>query len=560
MQNIKTNKYRWIAMATLLLAAFMQLLDITIVNVAIPSLQRDLHMSYAAIQWMAAGYTLTFAVSLVAGGRLGDIFGRKKIFMIGMGLFTIFSLFSGVAQSAEWLITARLLQGASAALMMPQIMANLIVLFKDQKERLRASGMYGGIAGLATVSGPLVGGLLLEYNLLGWDWRNIFFINLPIGIISLLLAAKYVPESKSPHSLKVDWIGMGLLATALTLLLFPLIQGRELDWPWWTFAMMASSLIVLTIFAFFEKYKTKKDGSPLVVLSLFKERVFIAGLIIFIFFFGAMGAYFLIATIFLQSGLGFTPLEAGLTNVPFSIGIALGAGLLVNLLVPKLGRNALLVGSLALITGFGYLIWILTTIGVNITGWHLVPGYLLNGAGMGLIIASLFNFVLAGIGHEHAGSGSGILSTTQELGTSIGIAVIGVIFFNLIGANALPAARSVEQPIRQELASLHLPEPAQQQIIEAFTTCYHDRANQKDPTVIPQSCKQAETAPNMPPQVAEKISSTLEKAGNNANKENFVETFRTTLWYQIGLFAVIGLLILFLPKKAPAQLPEETLI
>lgn len=546
-------------MATLLLAAFMQLLDVTIVNVAIPSLQRDLHMTYATIQWMAAGYTLSFAVILVTGGRLGDIFGRKRIFMWGMALFTVFSLLSGVAQNDAWLITARVLQGISAAMMMPQIMTYIVVLFKDQKERLMATGMYGGIAGLATVGGPLIGGILLENNLFGWEWRNIFFINIPIGIISLILAGRYVPESKPPHPLKVDWIGMALLTSALLTLLYPIIQGRELDWPWWTFAMMAASLPLLAAFALYEKYKTKKDGSPLIVLEPFKERVFVAGLIICIFFFGAMGAYFLLASLFLQGGLGFTPLEAGLTNIPFSIGVVIGAGLLVNILVPRIGRNALLFGVLCLIAGFGYLILILNAVGANLTGWHMAPGYLLNGTGMGLVIASIFNFVLGGVQPNHAGSASGVLSTTQEMGTSIGIAVIGVVFFSLIGANATAASNTVEPQIRSELHSLHLPENAQREIISGFNVCFHDRANEKDPYQVPDSCKKAVSSPGMNPKISQKISTILQDAGSQANKDNFVNTFRTTLAYQIGMFIFVGVLIPLLPRKAPEQLPEATI-
>jgi MFS family permease len=330
-------------------------------------------MTFSTIQWMVAGYTLAFAVALVSGGRLGDIFGRKKIFMGGMFFFMLASLASGLAPTAELLIAARLVQGVAAAMMMPQILANMVVLFADGKERLAATGMYGGIAGLATVGGPLIGGLLLENNLFGWSWRNIFFINIPVGIVSLLLAAKYLPESKSDHPLKVDWIGTFLLIAALLLLLFPLIQGRELGWPLWGYVMMASSAPLLVIFWFFEKFKTAKDGSPLVILDLFKARAFVAGIVIFIFFFGAMGAYFLLSTLFMQQGLGYTPLHAGLSNVPFSVGIALGAGLLVNLLMQRLGRLVLIIGAALLALGFAAWVVTLNIAGTDITSWDMVP-------------------------------------------------------------------------------------------------------------------------------------------------------------------------------------------
>lgn len=538
-------------MATLLLAAFMELLDVTIVNVAIPSLQHDLHMNFSTIQWMVAGYTLAFAVALVSGGRLGDIFGRKKLFMGGMFFFMLASLGSGLAPTAELLIAARLVQGVAAAMMMPQILANMVVLFADGKERLAATGMYGGIAGLATVGGPLIGGLLLENNLFGWGWRNIFFINIPVGIISLLVAAKYLPESKSDHPLKVDWIGTFLLTGSLLLLLFPLIQGRELGWPLWGYVMMASAVPLLVIFWFFEKYKTNKDGSPLVILDLFKSRAFVAGIVIFIFFFGAMGAYFLLSTLFMQQGLGYTPLHAGLSNVPFSVGIALGAGLLVNLLMGKLGRMVLTIGAALLAIGFGAWVVTLNVAGTNITSWDMVPATLIAGTGMGLLIASLFNFVLAGIQSAYAGSASGVLSTMQEVGSSLGIAILGVLFFNLLGSNALTSAQDVTPQIKDGLSSLHLPDIAEQQIIGGFNACFNDRANQKDPDEVPESCKQA--GGTVPQPIADKINSTLKEAGTQANKQNFLETFRRTLYYQIGLVLIVLVLIPLLPKRAPTE-------
>lgn len=542
-------RFRWFAMATLLLAAFMELLDVTIVNVAIPSLQHDLNITYSTIQWMVAGYTLAFAVALVSGGRLGDIFGRKKIFMGGMVVFMLASLGSGIAQSADWLIVARLVQGLAAAMMMPQVLANMVVLFPDGKERLLATGMYGGVAGLATVGGPLIGGLLLQNNLFGFSWRNIFFINIPVGIVSLIAAAKFLPESKSPNPLKVDWVGTTLLTLALLLLLFPIIQGRELNWPLWGYIMMASSVPLLVAFWLYEKYKDAKDGSPLIILDLFKQRAFIAGIVIFIFFFGAMSAYFLLSTLFMQEGLGFTPLQAGLANVPFSIGIALGAGLLVNLLMRRLGRLVLVMGGALLALGLGAWVVTLNLVGTSITGLDMIPATLIAGTGMGLLIASLFNFVLAGVKQEHAGSASGILSTMQEVGSSLGIAILGVLFFNLLGTNALGAAQSVETQIRSDLSSLHLPAAAEQQLIGGFNACFNDRANAKDQTQTPESCTLA--TGQLSPQMAHTINQILQTNGDQANKDNFLTTFRRTLYYQIGLIIVVVGLIPLLPKKAP---------
>ncbi len=556
--NKSATKYRWVAYSILLMAAFMQLLDVTIVNVAIPTLRDDLGMSYAAIQWMAAGYTLSFAIFLVAGGRLGDIFGRKKIFITGVAWFTVASLLCGMAANGDQLILFRLLQGAGAALMMPQIMANIVVLFKPGKERLKASGLYGGIAGLALASGPVVGGALLEANAFGLDWRSIFLINIPVGLLAFAIALKVLPESKSEHPLKVDWLGIVLLGSALGLLLYPLIQGRELDWPIWTFWMMAASLPLLAVFWFWERYKERKDKSPLVMIELFKKREFIAGILLFIMFYGAMSSFFLIYTLFLQGGLGYSALHAGLNNLPIAIGLAVSAGAIVNILLPKIGRNVLVLGVMSMMAGYGALIAALQIAGADITSWHMLPGLLLIGMGMGLFIASLFNFVLTGINHHQAGSASGVLSTVQEVGAAVGIALIGVIFFSLLADTALYSAKNEDGFIRDKLTAAQIPAAAHGQIIDSFHDCFVDLNNAKDPAEQPDSCKESE-ATQLPPQTMQMIKQVVVDAGNTANTANFVDTFQKTLLVQIGVCLAVLALIPLLPKKATETLPEEAL-
>ena len=556
--NKSATKYRWIAYSILLVAAFMQLLDVTIVNVAIPTLRDDLGMSYAAIQWMAAGYTLSFAIFLVAGGRLGDIFGRKKVFITGVVWFTIASLLCGIAGTGDQLIIFRLLQGVGAALMMPQIMANLVVLFKPGKERLKASGLYGGVAGLALASGPIIGGALLEANAFGLDWRSIFLINIPVGLLAFVVSLKVLPESKSEHPLKIDWLGIALLGSALGLLLYPLIQGRELDWPIWTFWMMASSLPLLVAFWFWEQYKERKDKSPLVMLELFKKREFIAGVLLFIMFYGAMSSFFLIYTLFLQGGLGYSALHAGLNNLPIAIGLAVSAGAIVNILLPKIGRNVLVLGVISMMTGYGTLIVALQMVGKDITSWHMLPGLSLIGLGMGLFIASLFNFVLTGINHHQAGSASGVLSTVQEVGAAVGIALIGVIFFNLLGSNALNSAKAEDGFVRDQLTAAHIPASAQGEIVDSFHDCFVDLSNAKDPAEQPESCKESESA-QLPPQLAQTIKQTFTDAGETANTANFIDTFQKTLLVQIAVCFGVLMLIPLLPKKAVKALPEEAL-
>ena len=229
---------RWLTLVILLLAAFMNLLDVSIVNIAIPSIQRGLHASYADVQWALAGYTLAYALVLITGGRLGDTFGRKRLFLIGVAGFTIMSALCGAATGPGMLIGCRVAQGAMGAIMVPQVLAVIQVIFPPH-ERIKALAGFGVTAGLGTISGPLIGGLLIQHDLLGLGWRSIFLINVPVGLITLVASSVLVRESRSANPPKLDPVGVALIRAALLLLLYPLVQGRQFGWPAWTFVSMA---------------------------------------------------------------------------------------------------------------------------------------------------------------------------------------------------------------------------------------------------------------------------------------------------------------------------------
>src|SRR5215472_938021 len=316
---------RWLTLGILLLAAFMNLLDVSIVNIAVPSIQRNLGASYADIQWALAGFTLAYALVLITGGRLGDMFGRKRLFLIGVAGFTVMSALCGAAQSPGQLIAFRVLQGVMGGIMIPQILAIIQVMFRPA-ERIKALAGFGVTAGLGTVSGPLLGGLLIQHNLFGLTWRPIFLINVPVGILAVAAAAVLVRESRAPRPPRLDPVGVGLVSAALLLLLYPLVQGRQLGWPTWTFFSMAASVPVLALFVWYERIKDRRDGSPLVPPRLFGERGFSAGMAIAVTFFMGIASFGLVLTLFLQLGLGFTPLHAGLTFLPFSLGVLISSG------------------------------------------------------------------------------------------------------------------------------------------------------------------------------------------------------------------------------------------
>jgi EmrB/QacA subfamily drug resistance transporter len=532
---------RWLTLIILLLAAFMNLLDVSIVNIAIPSIQRDLHASYADVQWALAGYTLAYALVLITGGRLGDTFGRKRLFLIGVSGFTIMSALCGAAQSPGQLIAFRVVQGAMGALMVPQVLAVIQVIFPPA-ERIKALAGFGVTAGLGTVSGPLIGGLLIQHNLFGLTWRPIFLINVPVGILAVIMSAVLVRESRSPRPPKLDPVGVILVSAALLLLLYPLVQGRQLGWPGWTFVSMAASAPVFALFIWWEQVKTRRDGSPLVPLRLFSRREFSVGMAIAMTFFLGIASFGLVLTLFLQLGLGFTPLHAGLTFLPFSLGVLVSSGAAARL-APRFGRGVTMVGALIIAAGMAGLIVAVHHYGAAVTTWELVPGLVGAGLGLGAVIAPLADIVLDRVPHQDAGSASGVFNTGLQLGNSIGIAVIGVIFFALLGSQSGPAANTVAPALRSQIVAAGVPAPNAVRLEAQFRTCLHDRLVASDPTVTPASCK-LPAGVVLPPAVHRIVAG----AGITAVRHDFAASLVRTLWFQVGVFVLAFLMMLAWPR------------
>jgi EmrB/QacA subfamily drug resistance transporter len=534
----------------------MDLLDTTIVNIAIPSIQANLGASYATIQWLIAGYSLTFAVLLITGGRMGDVFGYKKLFLWGVTGFTLASLLCGIAWNSEVLIAARLIQGAMAALMVPQVMSLMQVMYKPH-ERTVVMGLFGALAGVAASLGPVIGGFLIHANIAGLDWRPIFLINVPVGIIALIAASRFLPEGKSSHPLKLDLWGTAIVMLAMSLLVFPLIQGRELDWPVWTFVMMAASVPVLALFAWWQKHKDSRDGSPLVPPALFKAPSFLKGLIINVVFQSAMIGFFLPFTLLLQIGLGYEVILAAVTGIPTSVGIALAIGLFGQKLIPKLGRYSLSLGAVVMIAGLVITYLTVQANGLSIQWWQFIPGLLLTGSGMGLVMAPIFAVTLNDVDPKHAGSASGVLNAIQQIGGAIGVAIIGVVFFGQLTQHSNASFTAVESNIRSELTAAHVPPQAQDQIIDSVRDCYNDRAAQKDATETPESCKQFE-GENMPKTpMSEKIGSIITDAIKQANTDNFTNAFRAGVIYESILIGITFILSFTLPRHIRPEAMQQ---
>ena len=340
---------RGLAMGVLIFASFMDLLDATIVNVALPSIQDDLHASGAQLEWIVGGYLLAFAVLMITGGRLGDIVGRRRMFVIGVVGFTVGSLLACLAPTIGVLLVARVVQGGFAAMMVPQMLSSLQALYSP-RERAPMLGVVGAVSGLSAVIGPVLGGWLVSSDAFGIGWRSIFLINLPVGVVLVALALRWVPDTRSEHPLRLDPLGLALATTGLFGVVFALIEGRQQDWAPWIWAVGAGGLAVLAAFVVQQVRRERTTGSALLPMRLFTDRGFSAGLVTQGAFQGSLAGFALVLTVYVQTGLGWSAIHAGMTLLPFSLGAFVGTAISVPLGM-KLGKVVMVVGAAAAVRG-----------------------------------------------------------------------------------------------------------------------------------------------------------------------------------------------------------------
>jgi EmrB/QacA subfamily drug resistance transporter len=418
---------RWLAAVVMIGAAMMDLIDITVVNVALPTIGEDLGASGTQLEWVVSAYMLAFAAMLIVAGSFGDLLGRKRLFLGGIALFGLASLAAGIAQTPGELIASRVVQGVAAAAMIPQLLATFRVIFSGE-ERGKAFAMYGAILGFASALGLVLGGVLTEANILGWGWRTVFFINVPIAVVSLIAAVRVVPETNDPEAGRPDLVGAALLAASIVAIAYPLLEGRGLGWPTWTWLLLGAGLAGLTALAVVEERRRHTRVAPLLRTRLLRIPAFSAGMFVQLAFSAGLQGFFLIFAIWIQSGMGFSALGAGLTALAFSVGSFLLAPIAVPL-AQRHGRFVLSAGGVLMALGAVGVILGADHVGTGSNPWPVVPGMVVAGMGLSLLIIPLVNVVLAAVPHEVAGGAGGIFSTAQQLGGALGVAVVGTVFF-----------------------------------------------------------------------------------------------------------------------------------
>lgn len=434
-----SERAAWLAFVVVVVSAVMDLLDSTITQTASPAIRRELGGSYADLEWISAAYTLAMSVTLLLGSRLGDVLGRRRVLLAGMSGFVAASVLCALAPSPTALIAARALQGALAALMVPQGFGLIRELFGEDGQQ-KALGVFGPIMGLAAVAGPLVGGGLVNLDLFGTGWRMIFVVNVPLGLAALYAGRRLLPRTPpaTPEA-RPDGLSVALAMLGGLALVYPLIQGREHGWPSWCFAMLAAGVLILIAFAVLQGRRIRQGRAPLVEPSVLRRRPYVAGLAVVVGFIGAMGGMMIAINVMYQVGLGFSPLGCAVATVAIPLA-AIGGSITSSALLSRIGRTTMHIGIATMAAGLIAVDLVLRSAAGPVSAWALAGPLAITGYGMGMVFVPMFDVILAGVGHHELGSAAGLLESVQQLAMSIGIAVVGTVLFDRLGSGHGPLA------------------------------------------------------------------------------------------------------------------------
>ncbi|MDM4764161.1 MFS transporter [Galbitalea sp. SE-J8] len=445
-----SERRAWAALAVVLIGAFMALLDTTIVNVALPTIRDSIDADEATLAWIVSGYALAYGLLLIPAGRIGDRFGHKWVFVVGLAVFTLASLAAGLATDPAQLIVARVVQGLGGGIFFPAVTAFIQLLFPPQK-RGAAFAIMGAVIGISSALGPIVGGLLIQALGDETGWRWIFAVNIPIGVIGVVAAIIVIPAVTAGRKTAADVVGLVLLAAGITALLVPLIQGQDEGWPLWTFLSFGAGVVLLVVFWFWEVRLAKRGVSPLVPPHLFSHPSFTGGTLLAMIYFAAFTSIFFVIALLWQAGLGHSALETGLVTIPFALANIIGAAQ-SDRIAQRFGRGVLQLGTALVAIGLAAIWVILFAVpAADLNAWLFVAPLAVAGLGNGFFIAPNARFIVATVDRAEAGAASGVIGTVQRIGSAIGIAVVSSVLFAVadldgIGADIRSAVASGQSP------------------------------------------------------------------------------------------------------------------
>ncbi|MGV9542373.1 MFS transporter [Nocardia beijingensis] len=523
----------WAALGACLLAVFMQMLDMTIVNTALPSIATDLAAPGSAQVFVVAGYSLAFAGTLMTAARVGESAGRRRVFLGAMAAFTMASVWCGLAHLPGELIAARAVQGLSAAAMSAQVIAIISAVFPKARQPL-AFGLYGAAAGLAAIVGPLLGGAIIASDPLGLGWRAIFLLNVPLCVLGLLLAHRHLHVGRPPDREPLDVAGALLATTGLVAVLYPLAAGREQRWPPQLFGLLGAGLGLLVVFVWHQRRRSRAGESPLLRIDLFADRGFAVGSVLTLSFFGIFAAFLFTVSVTAQSGLGFTALRTGILMLPFAIGGACGA-LTSPILVARLGNHGLTLGVLVFAVAVVVVAMTVDPDAAAIDLRRLAVPVFAAGAGMGLFAAPLPAAMMAGVAERATGSASGTVPTVQQIGSSLGVAVLGALFFRRVDADTDLGVGHAKAVLADTISTSSATTAKRDSVVTSFADCAESALRSPTPHLDAHTC---------PGEGAE-------LAGRIAAAHTFLAACVTVLWVVAGTALVLVALSLALPRGEP---------
>ena len=419
------NQIHWLGLGILFIAAFMTIFDLFVVNVAIPDIRQNLHAGLVQSGYVIAGYELSFASFLILAGRLGDRYGRRRIFVWGMWLFVVSSLFCGLAPGIWILISARMIQGISSALLLPQVYSSIRINIADTK-RAQVFSVLGTVLGLAAVAGQVLGGWLIHLNIYSLSWRIIFLINIPVGVLAISFA-KQIPESIASEKLTLDIRGVILFSIGLSLLLLAVMEGASLHGSVWIMISIVTGITLLSLFVIHQKHLRLAGKDPLIDFSLFRDSWIMTGMVLVFLIYSTSASFFLSYSLFVQTGLGVDAFLSGMIFAPTSVAFIMGS-LIAPRLVSRWGTGAMAVMALLYLFGFSWLGGQIYFRGEQFQANELIPALVVTGLAQGMLMTPLLNMILNFVSHQNAGMASGMLSTLQQIGAAVGVAVISIIW------------------------------------------------------------------------------------------------------------------------------------